>query len=152
MEPPWCAWYFRGASTNLWWHQFPSSSIDNEFKLSYSFIWLISGKVCENWLCFLGSMCQFVLLLYGRLIVVITHPLIFVWFHWLLYITWCKSAEQVSRNNSNLHFVLFLKRTKSLKKCFDFLTLKPDMLFFFYSSFKDYIGKIRTGKLQTAMN
>ena len=40
----------------------------DELKLSYSLIWLISGEVCENWLRFLGSMCQFVLLLYGRLI------------------------------------------------------------------------------------
>ena len=31
MEPPCCAWYLCRAPTNLGWHQFPSSSIDDEF-------------------------------------------------------------------------------------------------------------------------
>ena len=65
--PP-VAGIFSGPPTKLWCHQSPSWSIGDELKLSYSLIWLISGEVCENWLRFLGSMCQFVLLLYGRLI------------------------------------------------------------------------------------
>ena len=31
MEPPCCAWYFRGSHTNLSWHQFLSSSTGAEF-------------------------------------------------------------------------------------------------------------------------
>ena len=31
---------------------------------------------------------------------VITHPLIFAQFYWLLYVTWCKIAGQVSYNNN----------------------------------------------------
>ena len=32
MEPPCCAWYLHRAPTNLGGHQFPGSSIDDEFK------------------------------------------------------------------------------------------------------------------------
>ena len=30
---------------------------------------------------------------------IITHPLIFEWFYWLLYVTWYKFSGQLSRNN-----------------------------------------------------
>ena len=31
MEPPCCALYFHRAPTNLWGHQFPNLSIDDDF-------------------------------------------------------------------------------------------------------------------------
>ena len=33
------------------------------------------------------------------LLSIITHPLIFEWFYWLLYVTWYKFSGQLSRNN-----------------------------------------------------
>ena len=35
IEPHCCAWYLYRAPTNLWWHQFPSSSIGNVCKYTY---------------------------------------------------------------------------------------------------------------------
>ena len=51
----------------------------------------------------------------------------------LLYVTWCKVAGQVLRNNSRLRQYLscFQKETKSQEKKFCFFYPKTDMLFFF---------------------
>ena len=38
----------------------------------------------------------------SRLSVVITYPLIFAPFYWLLYVTWCKFTGRLSRNNPRL--------------------------------------------------
>ena len=38
MKPPCCSWYLHRAPTNLGWHQFPSSSIGDEFKQYYNMV------------------------------------------------------------------------------------------------------------------
>ena len=38
----------------------------------------------------------------AQLLILITHPLIFARFYWLLYVTWCKFTGRLSRNNPRL--------------------------------------------------
>ena len=50
---------------------------------------------------------------------IITHPLIFLRFYWLLYVTWCKFTGRLSRNDPRLLFALLLfplKRNKASGK------------------------------------
>ena len=61
---------------------------------------------------------------------VITHPLIFARFYWLLYVTWCKITGQLSRNNPRLRgylssdfFFVEKKQEKPAGKSFTFSSL-----------------------------
>lgn len=56
----------------------------------------------------------------------ITHLLIFVLFHWLLYVTWCNITQWVPFASI---FVLLPKRNSHRKKSFDLFTLRPTCFF-----------------------
>ena len=67
-------------------------------------------------------------------------PLICAWFHWLLYVTWCKIARQVSHNISRLR--QYLSRfQKVTRKIFDFFTLRRTCFFFFLFKFRRFRWK-----------
>ena len=54
--------------------------------------------------CFLIKLAlvRYEMIIVGYLSCLITHPLIFARFYWLLYVTWCKITGQLSRNNPRL--------------------------------------------------
>ena len=60
VEPPCCALYFCRAPTKLWWHLFPSSSIDNDFNVWKQFKGNLKvlGLLVFNSVVQLSSLCS----------------------------------------------------------------------------------------------
>ena len=72
----------------------------------------------------------------GKISVIITHPLVFARFYWLLYITWYRITEQLPCNNLRLRQYLSSdysveneksQQEKDRPKSFTFLSLLLNM-------------------------
>ena len=84
-----------------------------------------------------------------NLSVIITHPLLFAQFYWLVYVTWCKITGQLSRNKPRLRGYLSSdyfrrKETKPVGK--------SQLKSFTFSSLLFYMGEKQTRFVKSSDN